>query len=645
MVIKNHKIHKPGMTQPSLPPSSTILVNMPVVTSKSGKTVSTYHDWLWDYRGYVASNKGEGILYFNKEPYLSNPGILQDVKYLLWTLINRNFEINQFHSVSAYLSWSSVLHHLSSYCLEEKINIATCLTEEYSFMKFFKNDCPSSRRTTAITMFKTLFSLHPDVVGCQMFDSYHSDFGVLPELSEEEQTLVIPSRLLCHSIKTTKQFISDFSLHLVSLRQFTLNLHHEAARYSKTQLLHHQAKIAPVRFQNMVEEYGLRDLSERYKWDSAASFGRYLSEIQFSCKTLVHIYSGMRDDEAYSLLPGCLREEWVDGEIGYWLHGITTKGYGRKQPAAWVTSVDICQAITACEGICNWIKKACGIKRTIPLFSNISHFTFALAHNRTKPNEAHNKLANLTHVTFNRVFNTPEFIILEEDSEEVQFIEYSRNWDVETVYVTGAQWNFTTHQFRRSLAYYGIESGLIRYSSLHEQLQHIRMRMTTHYTKGGSAANSLVGHSQFHFKHELKRVNSIVQALDYVKTILLSDEKLLAGHGNHVERNIKPLGKVQILQNRQITVEHIQSGLIAYTSRATGGCMSAIPCHRHLIHPLSACTGCAHAALIPSRVRLAVSSFKNFITSLQPNSPEHVSAINELELTMDHIRRQNVQIG
>jgi hypothetical protein len=352
----------------------------------------------------------------------------------------------------------------------------------------------------------------------------------------------------------------------------------------------------------------------------------------------------MRDDEAYSLLPGCLREEWVDGELGYWLHGITTKGYGRKQPAAWVTSVDIRQAINACEGICNWIKKACGIKRTIPLFSNISHFTFALAHKRTKPNEADNKLANLTHVTFNRIFNSPEFIITKEDSVEVQFIEYTRNWDIENVYVTGAQWNFTTHQFRRSLAYYGIESGLIRYSSLHEQLQHIRMRMTTHYSKGGKAANSLIGHSQFHFKHELKRVSSIVQALDYVKTILLSDEKIYGGHGKHVERNIKPLGRDQILQNRQKTVEHVQAGLIAYTSRATGGCMSANACHRHLIHPFSACTGCADAVLIPSRIRLAIATFKNFITSLHPNSPEHISATHELELTVDLMHRQNIQL-
>jgi hypothetical protein len=644
MVIKHRQVLQTGVMQASLPPSNTILANMPVVTSPSGKIVSAYCDWLWDYRSHVASNKGEGVLYFNKEPYLSNPGILQDVRYLLWILINRHFEINQFHSVSAYLNWSSVFHHLSRYCLEEGIDIGTCLSEEAIFVKFVESHCPSSRKSTAVTIFKILFSLHAGLVGCQMFDIYHSNFGTLTEPSEEEQTLVVPSRLLCHGIKTTKKIISDFTQHLVNLKQFTLKLHREAAGFSEAQELQHQAKIAPKLFNNMVDRYGLRYLSECYNWDSAASFGRYLSEVQFSCKTLVHIYSGMRDDEAYSLLPGCLREEWVDGELGYWLHGITTKGYGRKQPAAWVTSVDIRQAINACEGICNWIKKACGIKRTIPLFSNISHFTFALAHKRTKPNEADNKLANLTHVTFNRIFNSPEFIITKEDSVEVQFIEYTRNWDIENVYVTGAQWNFTTHQFRRSLAYYGIESGLIRYSSLHEQLQHIRMRMTTHYSKGGKAANSLIGHSQFHFKHELKRVSSIVQALDYVKTILLSDEKIYGGHGKHVERNIKPLGRDQILQNRQKTVEHVQAGLIAYTSRATGGCMSANACHRHLIHPFSACTGCADAVLIPSRIRLAIATFKNFITSLHPNSPEHISATHELELTVDLMHRQNIQL-
>ncbi|NWA32010.1 hypothetical protein HX817_10720 [Pseudomonas sp. C6002] len=548
------------------------------------------------------------------------------------------------HSVSAYLNWNSVLHHLSNYCVEENVSIATCLSHELIFEKFIKQSCPKSRKSVAVTIFKTLFSLHSEVIGCKLFDIYHSNFGVLIEPSQEEQTLVIPSRLLSHCINTSKAFISDFLTHVEGLKKLTLILHRESAKYSGVVVPLSKSKIPTTRVQKLIAEYGLGNLSDHHNWSSATQFSRYLSEVQFASKTLIHAYSGMRDDEAYSLLPGCLSDQEVDGVKGYWLHGYTTKGYGRREPAAWVTSVDVIQAIAACEHICSWIRRACTIKNDIPLFSNVSHFAFSISHNRTKVNEGKNKLANLTHITFNRIFDSADFIITEEDAIEIQFIEYARNWDAETSYVTGSYWNFNTHQFRRSLAYYGIETGLVRYSSLHEQLQHIRMRMTTHYSKGGTNANALVGSSKLHFKHELNRVTSIVKGLDYVKTILLSDETLVGGHGRHVERNIKPLGKVHILENRGQTVDHVRAGLIAFTPRASGGCLNPNPCHLHLIHPLSARTGCAQAALIPSRVRLAVSNFKNHVATLQPNSPEFNTAIRELEITTDQLRRQNIEI-
>lgn len=242
------------------------------------------------------------------------------------------------------------------------------------------------------------------------------------------------------------------------------------------------------------------------------------------------------------------------------------------------------------------------------------------------------------------MFKTPDFVISESDYTEIKYIEYARNWEMENIYIQGAHWNFTTHQFRRSLAYYGIESGLIRFSSLHEQLQHIRMRMTTHYSKGGSAAMSMIGSSSTHFKYEYKKITTIVRALDYVKTILLSDEKLIGGHGKHIENNIKPLGKEQILMNRQKTVEQMQSGLIAYTPRATGGCVNPSPCHRHLLQPLTACLGCAHAALSPARIRLAISTFNGFLLTLLKNSPEYISAKSELNIIKEHFNHLNLSL-
>lgn len=644
MVIQKPQPKTLSFLESSLKPLVSALLTTPITSFPNGKIISAYGDDTWDFRTFLHANKAEGIIYFNKEPYLSNPGLLKDVKHLLWTLINRQLDIKKIHSITSYTRWSSVLHCISEYCVKEEVSIATFLTHDGICLNFLQKFCPQPRKKTAESIIKNLFSIPTNQLGCIMFDAYNIKFGKETSDTQEEQTLVIPSRLLCLCIRTTKKIITDFTTHASKIKRLTLKLHKECKKYSGIDHYLTSAKISPIRFNRLIEEYGLRALSVNYGWNNAVSFGRYLSEVQFASKTLIHIYSGMRDDEAYSLLPGCLCEETVDGHLGYWLHGITTKGYRRRQPAAWVTSIDVRPAIEACETLCKWIKLACNIDGALPLFSNISYFAFSISHNRTQFDIKGQKLANLTHITFNRLFKTPAFVILENDYTEIKYIEYARNWELEDTYIEGMHWNFTTHQFRRSLAYYGIESGLIRFSSLHEQLQHIRMRMTTHYSKGGTAAMSLIGNSSAHFQYEYKKITTIVRALDYVKTILLSEERLIGGHGKHIENNIKPLGKEQILMNRQKTVEQMQAGLIAYTPRATGGCVNPSPCHRHLLQPLTACIGCAHAALSPARIRLAISTFNGFLLTLLKNSPEYISAKSELNIITEHFSHLNLSL-
>jgi len=644
MTLKTAAITSSNSQSPSLRPSLLVSYETPISRDRFGKTISAYGDWFWDFRKHVAANKVEGVIYFNKEPYISNPGYYQDVKHVLWLLIEQNLTDRNTHIVSTYLGWASTLTHLAIYCLDQSITIATCLANESIFLDFINYHCPKSRINSAISIAKKLFLVRAEILGCEVFDARHSELRGFTATHHQEQTLVIPSRVLFHCINTSQKIISDFLEKSENIKRLSFQLHHEALEYSgKTDSLT-EAKISTRRFQQILKKHNLSAIAATYDWNNPTSFGLYLSKIQFSCKTLVHIYSGMRDDEVYSLVPGCFRNETIDGSTGYWLHGVTTKGYGRRVPAAWVTAIDLENAITASEEICCWIKQACNIEQTIPLFSNISYFSFTMSHNRTKPDENGYKLANLTHIKFNTIYQNEEFNITEADYQEVRFIEYARNWDNEEIFVPGNYWHFTSHQFRRSLAYYGIESGLIRYSSLHDQLQHIRMRMSVHYSKGGSYADSLIGSSKSHFKHELIRVTSIVRALDYVQTVLLSEEKLIGGYGNHVERNIKPLGKEQILNSREKTIEQVKAGLLSFKPRPTGGCMKATSCHQHLVHPLSACTGCPQGALIPSRILLAILEFKKFISTLHPGSPEHVSAMTEIELTTKQLRLQNIEI-
>ncbi|HEN8800265.1 TPA: hypothetical protein U8251_002864 [Pseudomonas putida] len=628
----------------SLTPDYRIPPDFPVSRSPTGQCLSTYSQWTWDYGSHVPSNKTEGKIHFYKEPYISNQGLLADTKHILWLLIADHFDSKGTHAPSSYLGWASVLLHMSAHCADQSLTLRDCLSLDEVFLNFHSEVCPSSRKQEARSMMGILFRLDPFQIGCVTVNAGHLDFE-LGNPNEEQQTLVIPSRILSQCITTTNAIVVDFYNSISSLKTLALTLHNETTLHAGAVKNSKAPKIPQTYFNILLDRLGLHSLSIKYNWANAVQFAQYLSTVQFACKTLIHIYSGMRDDEAYSLRPGCYVERTVDGYTGYWLEGYTTKGYGRRQYTAWVTSDSISVAMLACTNICEWMREACNLVGELPIFSNVSHFAFSTSHNRTQLDKNGHKLANLTHFRFNRIFHEPTFLISDEDLEEVKFIEYARDWERETSYIVGNNWHFTTHQFRRSLAYYSVESGLVRFSALHKQLQHQRMRMTVHYTKGGQYADSIIGSSTTHFKHELSRVKPIINALSYVKTIELSSERLLGGHGKHVEKNIKPKGLALILKSRSQTTDQMVKGLISYTPKPSGGCMSSTACHRNLIHPLSACLSCADSALIPSRLKLAVISFKRFVDRLEPDSPEEISARTELEHALNLLKNQKIFIG
>lgn len=612
--------------KPSLKPIAPYPQTTVVCKDSNGESSSVYGGLTWDLRVLFNSNKGARQISFDKEVFKSNPGLLTDTKHLLFTAMITHQDRTGKISASSYINWSAALYSMAQHCIHRNITMNILLSSPNEYNLFLESNI--SKKGSSNSLMKLLFSLDSKIVGCSIVETSYSRNSDTEENEDLYQTLVIPSRILFHCIEHSQKIVSEFNLHAKHLEAVISEL----------------TLKTPQPFPEMIKANGLRELATTHNLKNPTKLTRYLSSIQFCAKTLIHIYSGMRRDEAYSLFPGCLREEIIDGSNGHWLHGITTKVSGYRKKTAWVTSPEVEPAIQAAETICSWISNYCDIRNKIPLFSNTSYFPFSISYKRTLPDHNDFQLANLTHHRFNYMFTGSQFHITSDDYDEIRFIEYSRNWDKEKKYVTHNTWHFTTHQFRRSLAYYGVDSGLISYTSLNGQLQHQRMRMTVHYTKGGSAANSYFEGASLHFRHELSHAKHIVNALDYIKTIQLSDEHLYGGHGVHVEKNIKPLGKPQILISRSETIAQAKAGLIPFKSRATGGCMSSTPCHRHLINPLSACAGCGDGAVVPSRFAAAMKKYKKFSETLEPGSPEKIMTELELVRASDLAQRLGIPL-
>lgn len=592
----------------------------------NGEPKVIYGQMRWDLKFLGTANKSDCVIIFNKQTLIETPSLIEEVKFVTYTLMMQHLT-HSSPKPTSYYYWHSIVNDVAHYAQKNKLSLVDCLTN----VEFFEDYYNTTKRRTKnqiLPILKSLFSLGPEALG---WGALHPDWLMLNQEKKQRkqhQTLVIPQRIYLGAINFLKDYLADFEANSGAIeglvKMLCSNPSYGRSQSGKASI----SLIAHSNFTQVLTQHRLNEFASRHCWRNVLDVGFYLSSVQFACKTLIHIFSGMRDDEAYSLKPNCLKEETVDGQTGLWLHGITTKVHGYRKPTAWVTSEDVRPAINAACKIGNWIAQYANPKGTLPLFPNVSHFTFGMGHKRS--NQSYD-LANLTHHRFNKLFDSMDSVITTEDMKEIKFIEYNRNWDIETRYIASKRWHFTSHQFRRSLAYYAIDSSLVSFPSLKTQLQHIRMRMTVHYTKGGNQSLKHIGDLKKHMCEELSLVRSTVEALSYIKDVRLSDQRLTGGHGNFVEIRVKPLGEAAILDSREETVKHVIQGILSYKVRATGGCMSNSVCHKHLINPLTACHGCRDGVVNPRLLLIAVKTYTDFMETLEPNSPEHHTCSVELE--------------
>lgn len=129
--------------------------------------------------------------------------------------------------------------------------------------------------------------------------------------------------------------------------------------------------------------------------------------------------------------------------------------------------------------------------------------------------------------------------ITDSDKKEIQEIEFNRNYkDIEI----GKAWRFRSHQYRRSLAVYSIQSGIVSLGALQIQLKHQFREMTLYYSNGASYAKKLFNIPRDHIANDFDQIKPELETLAYIKEVLFSEDKLYGGHGKFVENNLKTKG-------------------------------------------------------------------------------------------------------
>ncbi|PML49511.1 hypothetical protein BCT76_08960 [Vibrio tasmaniensis] len=207
-------------------------------------------------------------------------------------------------------------------------------------------------------------------------------------------------------------------------------------------------------------------------------FQRYLGQLVISSYIVCGGFSGMRDSELDKLTPNSYYRDTFEGREYHMLQSHTFK-LGEKRET-WVTASSSKTAIELMTALTEkWRQEVVypDKKYTNSLWVNQIH--------RSKPPLLITDW-NLRLIRFCKQFG---FVVTEDDYQECLDSNPKSHEKIKKAVQVGKPWPMSTHQFRRTLAFYCIKNRLGTMVALKQQFKHLYLAMTEWYTNGGKLAS------------------------------------------------------------------------------------------------------------------------------------------------------------
>lgn len=366
-----------------------------------------------------------------------------------------------------------------------------------------------------------------------------------------------------------------------------------------------------------------------------------LSRIQAVCKLMMHSYSGMRDEEAGSILCSGMSSHLHNDRLHYSFVGLTWKmNGGRAKKARWITNSEGARAFRVAFSIAKLCRQTAAKKidnllslANTPLFISVAYLGLL----GPFPSGGCKRMLTSKFAFGNshelRTLLQP--LILESDIEELEKIDPHRAWRMEPPFQLNVPWSLTTHQLRRSLALYAQRSGLVSLPSLRRQLQHLTEEMSRYYAKGSAFADNFIGNNKKHFGFEWREVQPVSSALGYL-ALLTSGEPLFGAHGAWIEKRLRA-GNDEAAVDRSKTLSRFKNGELAYRETFMGGCTSTEPCRLQPLQwlNLDCLQGCKHMVGRLSSLTRVISVQTRLVSRLVIGSAEHRQESADLTLLLN----------
>ena len=599
---------------------------------KDGKILSLYKDNVWNLKTYVSNPSQHGIIDFENRIESSN---ISDVKKLMFLLIvfgsGRNGSQYSVETLGHY--FNDVMVPLSKFALENKTTITKIIENNILLNSYINNKCSNLGKVQCLSstlVFLDNLSNRSTQINFQrnknifeLLKSKINDFS-----AEHHQTSIIPSRILAESIRQRWIQIEEIETNLTNLIKF-LDMCIESERFASSETMINKYKWdcnKTLQWKEAINFYQLNNLFKKYSLKNRINFKGFITKIQGTCKHLLHAYTGMRNGEMLNTQSNRLESVPTNSGICR-IISTTSKFTGTNQNAKWVTSKEVERIIFILRSINQVIAKHYNLNlNDLPLFLSGNIFV------------EKGKIRDNENIRAKRKFDKRDELPLDysslrltiEDKQEIEEIDFNKNIrDLEIA----LPWEFKTHQYRRSLAIYSIQSGLVSLGALQIQMKHLFREMTLYYGNGASYARKLFDIPKEHIANDLDALKPELDTLAYIKNVIFSDEKLFGAHGSFVENNTKQNNhkfKTYFLENRDKTLKQFKNGEIAYKETALGGCIATEACDSRLTRSITACFDCHGGILKKSKVDNVIQKQKEFISFLDLSSIEYRTEVEDL---------------
>lgn len=608
---------------------------------KDGSPNSHFPDNIWYVSDYAVSRSDPKVLNF--ERLVGSAGVgektlleCKQVFVKIWRTPDKYGDTPKIGTAASYLIFINAI-------------VVKACNDSISFFDFLSSSTLIKEFAANISDAWTLKALYSIIrrireVGCNL-PGLNTAFQVLPYLkrlkkelpAESLQHPVIPTRILLRTIINYQDVLAEFLTNKGNIQEFVLRAARER-HFARSEWSRSRAQSASslrldlITFEDAVEQYELEAIVSKYKLLNVNHLTRYLTLVQYCCKMLIHIFSGMRNSEAYSLnIGGYESRHETYGKVCS-LIGITTKLFSGTASSTerWITSPEVESAIEVAETIANVVYTFNDCTDGEALFVSSAHLPFA-RNLYEWPNAQSTDSYSFASLEPSRYeAQLPEILITEDDRRELEMTDFSRDWGAERKFDIGSRWPLTVHQIRRSLCVYAARSELVSLPSLKQLMKHITSQMTLYYMKGYAFSENLINPSPKHVIHDIARETPYAESILYAKEILMSEDKLWGSGGKYLN-NSEFVSGVKVVESWEVTQKQFKSGQRSYRATMLGGCMSNVACkERGFINPLG-CIGCPEGVVINWKVERAFNMQRKFVESLDPESVEYRT---QLEVNM-----------